>query len=66
MAVVKTKHFGSAYQRPRVPPDGTSLEEQMNVFLATLPFSNVMDVQVSAVHGKSALLHYIGLVIYQG
>ena len=66
MAIVKTKHFGSTIQQPKTPPDGTSLEEQMNAFLATLPLSMVMDVQVSTVHGQSSPLHYIGLVIYQG
>ena len=55
--VVKTKHFQS--------PDQPTLEQVMNVFLATLAVTAIMDVQMVAVEGKSKI-HYVGMVIYQG
>lgn len=33
--------------QPEVPPNGSSLEERVNTFLATLDVKNVMDVQVN-------------------
>ena len=33
--------------QPEVPPNGNSLEERINTFLATVPVKDVMDVQVN-------------------
>jgi hypothetical protein len=51
--VVKTKNFESVDLKPKSVPDGSSLEELVNVFLATLDQKNVLDVvQTSTVSGK--------------
>ena len=47
MAVTKTKLFLADSMSPTTPPDGSSLEEKINTFLATLTPSNILDVQVS-------------------
>lgn len=66
MAVVVTRHFASTFNRPKAPPDGKSLEELMNAFLASLPLSAVMDVQTGAVLTDGSHVTYWGVVVYQG
>lgn len=52
MAVAaKTKLFLADTMSPMTPPDGSSLEEKVNTFLATLAPANVLDVQVSLSKG---------------
>jgi hypothetical protein len=41
---IKTKHFTSDTNVPATVPDGTSLEEQVNLFLGTLDPKNIIDV----------------------
>lgn len=49
--IPKTKLFLADTMSPAVTPDGTSLEEKVNAFLATVPTTNVLDVQVSLSKG---------------
>jgi len=65
MAVLKTKFFRSETLSPKDPPDGTSLEELMNVFLASMPISSLADVTTEVTHGQSAKLVYTGTVVFQ-
>ena len=44
MATVKTKNFSSDLLSPKATPDGTSLEELVNTFLATLDPKDILDV----------------------
>ena len=66
--VVKTKHFSSTLQKPLATPDGTSLEEQVNTFLATLSKTDILDVLFdfasTGKYGASTL--YIAQVVYNG
>jgi hypothetical protein len=49
---VKTKAFTAPRIRPKTTPDGTSLEERMNVFCATLQVANF--IALSVVFGATA------------
>lgn len=51
--VMKTKTFEGVLLQPKSTPDGTSVEEMVNAFLATLDVKNVLDVTyTSALSGK--------------
>ena len=65
MVIIKT--FDSVQLKPLVPPDGSSLEEQMNTFLATLDAKNVLDVlKESGSVGKYGLnTTHFGTIIYR-
>lgn len=54
--IIKSKHFESDLLSPKPTPDGSSLEELTNVFLATLVEKNIVDVQFG-----SAMAGHIGL-----
>jgi hypothetical protein len=54
---VKSKHFEADDLTPKATPDGTSLQELVNVFLATLAEKNIVDVQFG-----SSMAGHIGLV----
>lgn len=43
MALIKTKMIESDRLEPLAVPDGTSLEEKINAFLATLDTKDVLD-----------------------
>lgn len=66
-AVIKTKTFTSLTLEPLATPDGSSLEEQVNTFLATLPINKVQDVSYqAAVAGKlGTTATYYAFVTYQ-
>ena len=66
-AKLVTRHFTSMVLRPKASPDGTSLEEQMNTFLATLPMSMVVDVYTHAPGATGGMFTgpYLGMVIFQ-
>lgn len=46
--MIVTKTFESERLVPLSTPDGTSLEEQVNLFLSTLPDKAVLDILVEA------------------
>lgn len=45
---VKAKMFWSEVLSPIIPPDGTCLEERVNIFLAGIPTKKVLDVSINA------------------
>ena len=65
--MIKVKTFASALLSPLATPDGTSLEELLNVFLATLEPKNVLDVlKQSTSTGKYGMnTTHFGTVIYK-
>jgi hypothetical protein len=65
--MIKTKTFASALLSPLVVPDGSSLEELVNAFLATLDPKDVLDVlKESTSTGKYGLTTtHFGTVIYR-
>lgn len=67
MATITTKTFESDLFVPKATPDGTSLQEQLNVFTATLDEKDILDVIVhafsSAKYGLSKT--YTAVVIYK-
>lgn len=66
--VVKTKNFESTTLTPATPADGTSLEELLNAFLATLKATDVLDVlKTSTSTGKYGMnTSHFGTVVYRG
>lgn len=65
---VKTKHFASTLQQPATPPDGTSLEERVNAFVATLNQKDILDIlfDFSSTGKYGASKEYIAQVVYVG
>lgn len=65
--IIKTKMFESDLLLPLATPDGTSLEEQVNTFLATLPSKNVLDtIQHSFSSAKYGMARtYTATVVYK-
>lgn len=45
---IKVKLFESDTQGPLPTPDGTSLEEKVNVFTATVPEKNILEIHTQA------------------
>lgn len=68
LIIVKTKTFTSQILQPLPTPDGSSLEEIVNVFTASISSTNVLDIifETKAV-GKygTATLHYAYVVYKQ-
>lgn len=66
--VIKTKNFTSTLLSPLATPDGTSLEELMNLFLSTQDPKNILDVKKESFStGKYGLnTTHFGTVVYQG
>lgn len=66
MAVVKIKTFESDVLSPLPIPDGTSLEEKVNTFLATLAPKDVLDtIQISFASAKYGVRKtYVGTTVY--
>lgn len=66
--VVKNKQFQSSLLTPKTPPDGSSLQEILDVFLATLLPKDVLDVISTPFSGGKYGLTttYVATVIYQG
>lgn len=66
--VLKTKLFDAEHNTPSTPPDGTSLEEKVNVFLATLDQKNFLDASFnSELSGKYGTNQWhFATVIYKG
>lgn len=62
-----TKSFVSDNLKPKTTPDGSSLEEQINTFLATLNPKDVLDVEItSALSGKYGQNEqHFGVVVYK-
>lgn len=65
--VIKTKNFEARSIDPEVPADGSSLQEQMNVFLATLQEKNIIDVTTTSTSaGKLGVTqNHFGTVLYR-
>lgn len=66
--MIKTKTFESHLLSPLATPDGSSLEELVNAFLATLEPKHVLDVlKESTSTGKYGLTTtHFGTVVYNG
>lgn len=64
--MVKTRMFQSNLQQPIVPGDGSSLQEQVNSFLATVDAKKLLDVVFeTASTGKYGLTTtYFAQVVY--
>ena len=67
MAIVKTKNFSASLFSPLPTPDGSSLEEIMNVFLATLAPKDVLDVltETESTGKYGANTTHTGTVVYK-
>lgn len=65
--VIKNKQFEASLLKPLATPDGTSLQEQLDVFLATLPDKDVLDVISTPFSGGKYGLTttYVATVIYR-
>ena len=65
--VMKTKGFEGDYLMPKSPADGTSVEEQVNAFTATLDPKNILDVCfTSQLSGKYGFQEkHFALVVYK-
>jgi hypothetical protein len=65
--MIKTKQFQANFLRPLATPDGSSLEEIVNTFLATLDAKDVLDViNTPFSGGKYGLITtYIATVVYR-
>jgi hypothetical protein len=62
----KVKAFTSTLLRPLPVPNGMSLEEQINVFLATLLDKNVVTVVTStAIGSQHGTITHTGLVLFR-
>jgi hypothetical protein len=65
--VTRTKFFVADEVMPATPPANTSLEEQVNAFLATVTNANVLEVVVSlsksGKYGQNPV--YVGCVVYK-
>ena len=68
MAIVKTKLFSAAIQQPLPTPDGSSLQELVNAFVATLATKDVLDIlfETSAVGKYGLNTSYTSEVVYLG
>ena len=68
MAIVKTKLFSAAIQQPLPTPDGSSLQELVNAFVATLATKDVLDIlfETSAVGKYGLNTTYTAEVVYLG
>lgn len=66
--VTKTKIFVADYLVPNNPADGNSLEEKINVFVATLASANLLDVNLSMSQGGKLGLNpqFVAYVLYKG
>lgn len=66
--IIKTKLFDSDRNTPATPPDGTSLEEKVNAFVATLDVKNFLDVTFnSELSGKYGTNQWhFAAVLYKG
>lgn len=66
--VLKNKQIEATRLTPVVPADGSSMEEKLNVFLATLDPKDVLDVLSTPFSsGKYGLTtSYIATVLYRG
>lgn len=64
---LKIKEFQSSLQSPAVIPDGTSIEELVNAFLATLPPTKISDVvRVTTQTGKyGTSTTYFATIVYK-
>lgn len=65
--MIKQKSFSSAFLHEKTPPDGTSLDEKVNVFLATVDPKDLKDVQItSQLSGKFGVneMHF-ATILYQ-
>jgi hypothetical protein len=66
--VTKVKMFVADEVIPATPVTGTSLEEQINVYLSTLTNANVLEVVVSlsksGKYGQNPV--YVACVVYKG
>ena len=62
-----TKNFQSSVLKPLPVPDGSSIEEQVNAFLATLDAKDVLDViSTPFSSGKYGLTTtYVATVVYR-
>lgn len=64
---IKNKQFQTEILQPLTPPDGSSLEEQVNTFLASLDPKDVLDVLTNPFSsGKYGLTTtYVATVVYK-
>lgn len=65
-SITKVKEFQSSLGQPLATPDGTSIEELVNAFLATLPQTKIQDViRATTSTGKyGANVTYFATVVY--
>lgn len=64
MPTYKIKLFNARRRCPKVPPDGSSLEEQMNTFMASMPMSAIADIKTTEQWIDSSMKYY-GRIVYQ-
>lgn len=64
---IKNKQFQATLLKPLSTPDGSSLEEQLNAFLATLDPKDVLDILTSPFSsGKYGFTTtYVATVVYR-
>jgi hypothetical protein len=65
VGAIKVRSFVSTALRPLDPPDGTSIEEQINTFVAGVALKALLDIHVNAPFVDGNTILFTGFVIYQ-